>query len=38
MAEVAERRLTGTGWLPELLRSGAVVEAEAVEAEARQAA
>jgi ParB family transcriptional regulator, chromosome partitioning protein len=29
MAEVAERRLAGTGWLPELLRSGAVVEAGA---------
>jgi ParB family chromosome partitioning protein len=38
MAEVAERRLAGTGWLPELLRTGSVVEAEAVEAEARQAA
>jgi ParB family chromosome partitioning protein len=38
MAEVAERRLAGTGWLPELLRSGAVVEAEAIKAEAEQAA
>ena len=32
MAEVAERRLAGTGWLPELLRSGAAVEAEAEQA------
>ena len=32
MAEVAERRLAGTGWLPELLRTGAGVEPEAEQA------
>jgi ParB family chromosome partitioning protein len=32
MAEAAERRLAGTGWLPELLRTGSAVEAEAEQA------
>ena len=32
MAEVAEQRLAGTGWLPELLRTGSAVEPEAEQA------
>jgi ParB family chromosome partitioning protein len=32
MAEAAERRLAGTGWLPELLRTGSAVESEAEQA------
>jgi ParB family transcriptional regulator, chromosome partitioning protein len=32
MAEVAERRLAGTGWLPELLRTGSAVEIETEQA------
>jgi ParB family chromosome partitioning protein len=32
MAEAAERRLAGTGWLPELLRTGSAVEPEAEQA------
>ena len=38
MADAAERRLGGTGWLPELLRTGSASEREAVKAEAEQAA
>lgn len=32
MAEAAERRLAGTGWLPELLRTGTAIEREAEQA------
>jgi ParB family chromosome partitioning protein len=32
MAEAAERRLAGTGWLPELLRTGAAIERETEQA------
>lgn len=32
MAEAAERRLAGTGWLEKLLRTGSVIEREAEQA------
>jgi ParB family chromosome partitioning protein len=32
MAEAAEQRLTGTGWLPELLRTGSAIEPETEQA------
>ena len=32
MAEAAERRLAGTGWLPELLRTGSAIERETEQA------
>jgi ParB family transcriptional regulator, chromosome partitioning protein len=32
MAEAAEQRLAGTGWLPELLRTGAIIEPAAEQA------
>ena len=32
MAETAERRLAGTGWLPELLRTGSAAEIETEQA------
>ena len=32
MADAAEQRLAGTGWLPELLRTGTVIERETEQA------
>jgi ParB family chromosome partitioning protein len=32
MAEAAEQRLAGTGWLPECLRTGAIIEPAAEQA------